>query len=172
MRVERKREAGRLRRAPVDRSATVLYLRTDDREDVLHEEDEAVSGRKKHPRGSMLQRFNQAITRSVRALAESPWMKFTTGAVLLTSGLDEAIDTLFSDLSALNLGAHHGVMMLGFVNVLSALPDMLDGLVDTVLFDDETPEDEGDENGLESAVLSMNTADANPPVSDQPQRAA
>lgn len=76
-------------------------------------------------------------------------MKFTTGVVLLTSGLDEAIDTLFTDLSSLELGAHHGVMMLGFVNVLSALPDMLDGLVDTVLLDEEdehtAPADDADE---------------------------
>jgi hypothetical protein len=151
---------------------TVLYFRTDEGEDVLHEEGEVVSGRKKHPRGSMLQRVNRAVTRSVRALAESPWMKFTTGAVLLTSGLDEAIDTLFSDLSALKLGAHHGVMMLGFVNVLSALPDMLDGLVGTVLLDDETPEDEGDEDGLEPAALSIDAADPTSPLAETSRRAA
>ena len=72
-------------------------------------------------------------------------MKFTTGIVLLTSGLDEAIETLFADISALELGAHHGVMVLGFVNVLSSLPDMLDGLTGTFLSDDEeevTPEKE------------------------------
>ena len=65
------------------------------------------------------------------------WLKFTTGIVLLTSGLDEAVETLFADISALELGAHHGVMVLGFVNVLSSLPDMLDGLTGTFLSDDE-----------------------------------
>lgn len=57
--------------------------------------------------------------------------------VLLTSGLDEAIETIFADLSALELGAHHGVMVLGFVNVLSSLPDMLDGLSSTFLVDED-----------------------------------
>lgn len=60
--------------------------------------------------------------------------------VLLTSGLDEAIETIFADLSALELGAHHGVMVLGFVNVLSSLPDMLDGLSSTFLVDEKGEE--------------------------------
>lgn len=73
----------------------------------------------------------------IKSLAESSWIKFTTGVVLLTSGLDEAVETLFADISALELGAHHGVMVLGFVNILSSLPDMLDGLTGTFLVDDE-----------------------------------
>jgi len=77
----------------------------------------------------------------IKTVAESPWMKFTTGVVLLTSGLDEAAETLFADLSALELGAHHGVMVLGFVNVLSSLPDMLDGLVGTFLVDEHDDAD-------------------------------
>ena len=55
----------------------------------------------------------------------------------LRDGLDEAVETLFADISALELGAHHGVMVLGFVNILSSLPDMLDGLTGTFLSDDE-----------------------------------
>ena len=70
-------------------------------------------------------------------MTDSPLIKFTTGMVLLTSGLDEAIETIFADLSALELGAHHGVMVLGFVNVLSSLPDMLDGLSSTFLVDED-----------------------------------
>ena len=139
---------------------------------MLHEEDEAVSVRTKHPRESILKRCNRAITRWVRALAESPWMKFTTGAVLLTSGLDEAIDTLFSDLSSLKLGAHHGVMMLGFVNVLSALPDMLDGLVGTVLLDEGEDELDSGEDDLDSAVVPVNRADSTTSASETSRRAA
>ncbi|MCS5617131.1 MAG: hypothetical protein NZ658_03945 [Pirellulales bacterium] len=88
-------------------------------------------------RMSLLRRFNRAVARGVRAVAESPWIKFLTGTVLLTSSLDEAIDTLVADLSALELGAHHGVMLLGFVNILSSLPDLLDGLLGTLAVDDE-----------------------------------
>ena len=116
--------------------------------------------------GSLLKRFNLAVTRGVRSLAESSWLKFITGVVLLTSGLDEAFDTLFADLSALELGAHHGVMMLGFVNVLSSLPDMLDGLVGTFLID------EGDDENDEPEVLPMTKANQDEPSPQQTQRAA
>lgn len=99
-------------------------------------------------RMSPLQRFNRAVARGVRALAESPWIKFLTGVVLLTSSLDEAIDTLVADLSALELGAHHGVMLLGFVNILSSLPDMLDGLVGTLQVDDDQSDDDQSSGGI------------------------
>jgi hypothetical protein len=85
----------------------------------------------------MMVRWKRSLTTGIKSLAESSWLKFTTGIVLLTSGLDEAAETLFADISALELGAHHGVMVLGFVNVLSSLPDMLDGLTGTFLSDDE-----------------------------------
>lgn len=128
---------------------------------------------KERVRVSLLGRFNRAVTTGLRSFVESPWVKFTTGAVLLTSGLDEAIETLFADLSALKLGAHHGVMLLGFVNLLSALPDMLDGLVGTVLIDEdeEDASDSSDDAG-EPQVLPITTAApaAAPPT--QTRRAA
>ena len=101
--------------------------------------------RKHHPRPPVpLVRAKRVVIGGIKTVAESPWMKFTTGVVLLTSGLDEAVETLFADLSALELGAHHGVMVLGFVNVLSSLPDMLDGLVGTFLVDEHDEHDDAD----------------------------
>jgi len=88
----------------------------------------------------VLRRVKSSVGRGIRAVAESPVMKFTTGVVLLTSGLDEAIETLFDDISALELGAHHGVMVLGFVNLLSSLPDLLDGMSGAFLVDEEDKE--------------------------------
>jgi hypothetical protein len=108
----------------------------------------------------LLTRLNRTISDGVRSLAESVWLKFITGVVLLTSGLDEAFDTLSTDLASLKLGAHHGVMMLGFVNVFSSLPDMLDGLVGTVLLDeadDEVVEDDADA-ASEAPLVSMSSA--------------
>jgi hypothetical protein len=72
--------------------------------------------------------------------------------VLLTSGLDEAMETLFADLSALEMGAHHGVMVLGFVNVLSSLPDMLDGLTGTFLTEEDDRSGDTKSMPLESAA--------------------
>jgi len=95
------------------------------------------NGRKRKRSGPILVRYKRSFMAGIKSLAESSWIKFTTGVVLLTSGLDEAVETLFADISALELGAHHGVMVLGFVNILSSLPDMLDGLTGTFLVDDE-----------------------------------
>jgi hypothetical protein len=100
----------------------------------------------------------RAVTAGIRKVADSPWAKFTTGVVLLTSGLDEAIETLFADLSALELGAHHGVILLGFVNVMSSLPDMLDGLVGTFLVDEH-----------DDAPVTLPVASARQTHADRPQ---
>ena len=105
----------------------------------------------------------------IKTVAESPWMKFTTGVVLLTSGLDEAVETLFADLSALELGAHHGVMVLGFVNVLSSLPDMLDGLVGTFLVDEHDDADGTDTPTAASTADQATTRTANAPTADTEQ---
>ena len=95
------------------------------------------SHHRRHRPVPMATRVKRSVTSGIRSVTNSPWLKFTTGVVLLTSGLDEAMETLFADLSALEMGAHHGVMVLGFVNVLSSLPDMLDGLTGTFLCDEE-----------------------------------
>lgn len=108
-------------------------------------------------------RYKRSLTAGIKSLAESTWIKFTTGIVLLTSGLDEAMETLFSDISALELGAHHGVMVLGFVNILSSLPDMLDGLVGTFLADDDNDDDETVEEQRPEALQPSRSA---PPVAE------
>jgi hypothetical protein len=93
--------------------------------------------------------------------------------VLLTSGLDEAIDTLFADLTSLELGAHHGVMLLGFVNVLSALPDMLEGLVGTFLVEEgEEEEEHTDEGDSQPHVLARDAARETPPIQNGARKAA
>lgn len=110
-------------------------------------------------------RYKRSLTAGIKSLAESTWIKFTTGIVLLTSGLDEAMETLFSDISALELGAHHGVMVLGFVNILSSLPDMLDGLVDTFVADDYNDNDD-DETVEEQRPEALQPSRSAPPVAE------
>jgi len=106
--------------------------------------------RKRNRSAPLMVRWKRSLTTGIKALAESTWLKFTTGIVLLTSGLDEAVETLFADISALELGAHHGVMVLGFVNILSSLPDMLDGLTGTFLTDDEEEDHTAEAESQES----------------------
>lgn len=98
---------------------------------------EAMPDRQQAPRQTSwparIVRIKDRIGNRIRALARSSWTKFTTGVVLLASGMEEAIETFSADLSAFDLGTHHGLVMLGFVNILAALPDMLDGLFGTFL---------------------------------------
>lgn len=103
-----------------------------------------LSSVEQQPAPTLLKRFNLAVSNGVRALADSYWTKFFVGAVLLISGLDEAYDSLSTDLSEARLGAHHGVLILGFVNVLAALPDVLDGLVGTLATEDAEDIDDED----------------------------
>ena len=118
--------------------------------------------RKRNRPAPLMVRWKRSLTTGIKALAESTWLKFTTGIVLLTSGLDEAVETLFADISALELGAHHGVMVLGFVNVLSSLPDMLDGLTGTFLTDDEEEEVEEDHIAEADSQESPHQHDVSP----------
>jgi hypothetical protein len=109
-------------------------------------------------------RLKLTVANGIRAVTDSPLIKFTTGMVLLTSGLDEAIETIFADLSALELGAHHGVMVLGFVNVLSSLPDMLDGLSSTFLVDEKG------EEPADADIAPVGVAASPPPAGLNDQR--
>ncbi|MEO1990786.1 MAG: hypothetical protein ABGW78_02555 [Pirellulales bacterium] len=116
------------------------------------------------PEKHFLRRAKSSVGRGIRAVAESPFMKFTTGVVLLTSGLDEAIETLFDDISALELGAHHGVMVLGFVNLLSSLPDLLDGMSGAFLVDED---DEDREEPVRAESVRHKAGDVSHESGDQ-----
>ncbi len=108
-------------------------------------------------------RYKRSLTAGIKSLAESTWIKFPTGIVLLTCGLAQAVDSLISDISAVDLGGHFVVMVLGFVNILSSLPDMLDGLVGTFLADDY---EDDDETGEEQRPDAIQTSHSAPPVAE------
>lgn len=70
----------------------------------------------------------------IRRLVEHPVTKLLVGLTLLITAGVEAAQGI-SD-----VGAHHGVMLLGLIHALSAVPDLLEGLshgADLVLPDDK-----------------------------------
>ncbi len=69
-----------------------------------------------------------SVLEKLRSFSESKYLKLTVGLILLGSGLHEAWETLAEDLSNLNVGAHHGVMVLGVFHILQTLPDIIVGL--------------------------------------------
>lgn len=63
----------------------------------------------------------------LKKLVHSPYVDFSVGTVLMVSGLWEAWGTLFQDISNLKFGAHHGVIVFGFVSALKAITDIFAG---------------------------------------------
>ena len=64
----------------------------------------------------------------VEKLVKNPHLEAILGIVILATGLVEAGDTLFEDITSGNVGAHHGMILLGFAHAVKALPAILGGL--------------------------------------------
>jgi len=64
----------------------------------------------------------------VKAFAQHPLTQLVVGMILLISGLGQAIDDILHAEHSFRLGVHHGVALLGLVQVLGSLPSIVDGL--------------------------------------------
>lgn len=65
---------------------------------------------------------------TLRKFVESPYLNMIVGLIVLFSGLSEAWGTLYKDIFGGNFGAHHGVVVFGFFQILKSLPHILDGI--------------------------------------------
>ena len=70
----------------------------------------------------------QRFLRRLKAFAEHPLTQLLTGLVLLISGVAQAIDDIRRAEHSFRLGVHHGVALLGLVQVLGSLPNVVEGL--------------------------------------------
>jgi hypothetical protein len=71
-----------------------------------------------------LSKLSDAITRFV----ENPLTNLVKGVALLLIGLSEASKTFREDLAHGTARVGHGLIIIGFFSILSALPHFLDGL--------------------------------------------
>lgn len=69
-----------------------------------------------------------AKTQKLRHFVEHPATNLIVGIVLFMTGFIEAYDTFYEDITEANLGAHHGMMLFGVMNILSSIPDIIEGL--------------------------------------------
>lgn len=67
--------------------------------------------------------------KKIETAARNPWTEAFIGIVLLITGLADAGESIFEDVTSGNVGAHHGVIMLGMVHVLKAVPSILSSLI-------------------------------------------
>jgi hypothetical protein len=64
----------------------------------------------------------------LKRFVDHPLTKLGVGLILIASGLIEAYDTVLDDLHRLRVRVGHGVVILGVVNVLASLPEVIEGL--------------------------------------------
>lgn len=69
------------------------------------------------------------ILQKLEKLASNPYTEALVGIVLLVTGLAEAGDSVLEDIASGNVGARHGVILLGFVHVMKAIPSILGSLM-------------------------------------------
>jgi hypothetical protein len=64
--------------------------------------------------------------RPMKEFIEHPLTKLTVGVILVvTSGVEIGSELLDEGVS---LGSHHGLMVLGIINALSSLPELVEGM--------------------------------------------
>ncbi|MDX1929750.1 MAG: hypothetical protein SFV81_24705 [Pirellulaceae bacterium] len=60
--------------------------------------------------------------------AQSPLLNFLSGLILLVTGMLECVATLVESWYRIPIGAHHGIAIFGFLQMIRALPDTMKGL--------------------------------------------
>jgi hypothetical protein len=74
----------------------------------------------------------KASLRRLKAVIEHPATQLTTGMILLISGLATAYYEFSSTERTFRLGVHHGVFLWGLVQVLGSIPNLVEGVAQTV----------------------------------------
>jgi len=57
-------------------------------------------------------------------ITENHWINFVVSMTLVVTSGQEVWTDVTGDLSAVNMGSHHGVFLLGLFHVLKTLPDL------------------------------------------------
>jgi hypothetical protein len=73
-------------------------------------------------------RIPLTIALALKRFVDHPLMKLLVGLILIASGVIEAYDTVWDDFHRLRFRVGHGVILLGVVNVLASLPDVIEGV--------------------------------------------
>jgi hypothetical protein len=63
----------------------------------------------------------------VERFAKNPHLEVIVGFILMASGFNEAGEAIFEDITSGEIGAHHGMILLGFATMVRFLPSVLLG---------------------------------------------
>jgi hypothetical protein len=72
--------------------------------------------------------MTRKLLRFVHRLADDPRLNLLAGLVLLVTGFLESVALLFEGALRIPIGAHHGIAVFSFLQVMKALPDTLRAL--------------------------------------------
>jgi hypothetical protein len=64
----------------------------------------------------------------LKNFAEHPVLNLLVGLILLGIGLYESWSVFSAEMQHFNLGAYHGMMVLGLVQILKAIPELVEGM--------------------------------------------
>jgi hypothetical protein len=70
----------------------------------------------------------RGIAEKLRAFVDHPTTRLIVALILILSGFIETLDTVKEDVNHLRVRVGHGIILLGFVNALSSLPPVIDGI--------------------------------------------
>ena len=65
--------------------------------------------------------------RVLKDFVDHPITKLVVGLILIVTSSAEAYYSFHDDLSQFRVRAHHGLIVLGFINVLAAIPNLVQG---------------------------------------------
>jgi hypothetical protein len=71
---------------------------------------------------------SRRVAQALKRFVDHPVTKLFVGLILIISGLIEAYDTVLDDVHRLRVRVGHGVVILGVVNVLASLPEVIEGI--------------------------------------------
>lgn len=70
----------------------------------------------------------RAVLLAIHRFADHPWTNLLVAVILIATALSEVGTDILTELTAGDVGAHHGVLCLGLVQGLKALPEVAEGL--------------------------------------------
>lgn len=68
------------------------------------------------------------FVKKLDSFVKHPRTKLFVGLILVATSAYEIGSDLLDDIPGVNIGAHHGLLILGIINALSSIPDMVEGL--------------------------------------------
>ena len=69
-----------------------------------------------------------SFIRKMEKFVKHPHLEAIIGIVIMATGIIEAGDSIFEDIASGDVGAHHGMILLGFAHAIKAIPAILGGI--------------------------------------------